>query len=200
MDCSLPVSSLHGILQARILEWVAVPFSRGSSQPRDWTQISLIAGGFLPSKPPGKPWSRPMPVSFAFFFLNTTYVASLLSITLKIFSDENISHSSLYWISDKCLVLRWDTMAMHFFHHLDHWQNCDNMWTVNKWKTIFLDNQAFQRHLYSWSQKLLFWNFGLCSTMWPYRYARNKVCLVDILSEWVIHSTIPPPIFFLLKN
>lgn len=127
-------------------------------------------------------------------------MASLLSITLKIFSDENISHSSLYWMSDKCLVLRWDTMAMHFFHHLDHWQNCDNMWTVNKWKTIFLDNQAFQRHLYSWSQKLLFWNFGLCSTMWPYRYARNKVCLVDILSEWVIHSTIPPPIFFLLKN
>ena len=37
----------HGILQARILEWVAVPFSRGSSQPRDWTQVSSTAGGFL---------------------------------------------------------------------------------------------------------------------------------------------------------
>ena len=37
----------HGILQARILEWVAVPFSRGSSQPRDWTQVSCIAGGFF---------------------------------------------------------------------------------------------------------------------------------------------------------
>ena len=36
----------HGILQARILEWVAVPFSRASSQPRDWTQVSRIAGGF----------------------------------------------------------------------------------------------------------------------------------------------------------
>ena len=35
MDCSLPGSSVHGILQARILEWVAIPFSRGSSQPRD---------------------------------------------------------------------------------------------------------------------------------------------------------------------
>ena len=34
-----------GILQARILEWVAFPFSRGSSQPRDWTQVSLIIGG-----------------------------------------------------------------------------------------------------------------------------------------------------------
>ena len=35
MDCSLPGSSVHGILQSRILEWVAIPFSRGSSQPRD---------------------------------------------------------------------------------------------------------------------------------------------------------------------
>ena len=39
--------TVHGILQARILEWVAFPFSRGSSQPRDRTQVSLIAGGFF---------------------------------------------------------------------------------------------------------------------------------------------------------
>ena len=38
---------VQGILQARILEWVAVPFSRESSQPRDWTQVSHIAGGFF---------------------------------------------------------------------------------------------------------------------------------------------------------
>ena len=44
VDCSLPGSSVHGILQARILEWVAIPFSRGSSQPRDWTWSSCIAG------------------------------------------------------------------------------------------------------------------------------------------------------------
>ena len=39
--------TVHGILQARILEWVAFPFSRGSSQPRDQTQVSCIAGGFF---------------------------------------------------------------------------------------------------------------------------------------------------------
>ena len=39
--------TVHGILQARILEWVAFPFSRGSSQPRDWTQVSRIAGRFF---------------------------------------------------------------------------------------------------------------------------------------------------------
>ena len=44
MDCSLPGSSLHGILQARVLEWVAISFSRGSSQSRDRTWVSCIPG------------------------------------------------------------------------------------------------------------------------------------------------------------
>ena len=44
MDCSLPGSSLHGILQARVLEWVAISFSRGSSQLRDQTGVSRIPG------------------------------------------------------------------------------------------------------------------------------------------------------------
>ena len=44
MDCSLPGSSLHGILQARVLKWVAISFSRGSSRPRKRTQVSCIAG------------------------------------------------------------------------------------------------------------------------------------------------------------
>ena len=47
--CDPMDDTVHGILQARILEWVALPFSRGSSQPRDWTQVSLIAGGFFNS-------------------------------------------------------------------------------------------------------------------------------------------------------
>ena len=47
VDYSSPGSSDHGILQARILEWVAISSSRGSSPPRDWTQVSCIAGRFL---------------------------------------------------------------------------------------------------------------------------------------------------------
>ena len=42
--CSLPGSSVHGIFQARVLEWVAISFSRGSSRPKDWTLVSRIAG------------------------------------------------------------------------------------------------------------------------------------------------------------
>ena len=56
MDCSPPGSSIHGILQARILEWVAISFSRGSSQCKNQTRVSHIASrGFLTSEPPGKP-------------------------------------------------------------------------------------------------------------------------------------------------
>ena len=53
-DCSLPGCSVHGILQAKILEWVAISHSRRSSQPRDQSGASYIAGR-LPSEPPGKP-------------------------------------------------------------------------------------------------------------------------------------------------
>ena len=60
MDYSLPGSSIHGISQAKILEWVAISFSRGSSQPRDQTCVSYICtgrrvAGSLPLAPPGKP-------------------------------------------------------------------------------------------------------------------------------------------------
>ena len=55
MDYNPPGSSVHGILQARILEWVAMPVSRGSSWPRDWTRVSCLAGRFFTTEPPRKP-------------------------------------------------------------------------------------------------------------------------------------------------
>ena len=51
MDCSPPGSSVQGILQARMLEWVAMPSSRGSSQPRDQIHVSCLAGGFFTIAP-----------------------------------------------------------------------------------------------------------------------------------------------------
>ena len=57
-DCSPPASLVHEISQARILEWAAIPFCRGSSQPRDRIQVSCIAGKYsFPSESPGKPSS-----------------------------------------------------------------------------------------------------------------------------------------------
>ena len=60
MDCSLPASSVHGIFQERILEWVVISFSKRSSQLRDWTGVFHIVGRrfILPSEPPGKLWVK----------------------------------------------------------------------------------------------------------------------------------------------
>ena len=55
MDYSPPGSSVQGISQARILEWVAISFSTEFSQTRDWTHISCLAGGIFTTEPPGKP-------------------------------------------------------------------------------------------------------------------------------------------------
>ena len=70
-DCSPPGSSVHKILQARILEWIAIPFPRRSSRPRDQTHISLCflhrQAGSLPIAPPGKPSLSPsflIPLNF----------------------------------------------------------------------------------------------------------------------------------------
>ena len=55
---SLPGSSVQGVFQARILEWVAISYSRGSSQPRDGTHVSVspaLTGRFFTTVPPGKP-------------------------------------------------------------------------------------------------------------------------------------------------
>jgi len=58
MDCSLPGSSVHGIFQARVLEWAAVSFSRGSSWSRDWTQSPALQTEAFPSEPPGKKYQN----------------------------------------------------------------------------------------------------------------------------------------------
>jgi len=59
MDCSPPGSSVHGISQAKILEWSAIAFSRASSHPwdRSWV-VFCIAGRFFTTEPPGKPLPR----------------------------------------------------------------------------------------------------------------------------------------------
>ena len=64
--------TVHGILQVRILEWVAFPFSRGSSQPRDWTQISCIAGRFFTDSYQGSPDSTDQYSQNYYWELNVT--------------------------------------------------------------------------------------------------------------------------------
>ena len=72
--------TVHGILQARILEWVAFPSSRGSSQPRGQTQVSWIAGDSLPAEPQGKPISNWACMQKAFWQPATVFTYKLVTI------------------------------------------------------------------------------------------------------------------------
>ena len=76
MHCSLPGSSVRGIYQARILEWVAVPFSRRSSQPRNQTRVSFIAGGFFTS------WATREALDFTIW----TFVSKVMSLLFNTLS------------------------------------------------------------------------------------------------------------------
>ena len=79
LDCSPPGSSVHEILQARRLEWVAVPFSRGSSQPRDRSLLSLLCwqAGSSSLVTSGKP----------VYEYTTIYLFVLLLVVSELFSD-----------------------------------------------------------------------------------------------------------------
>ena len=90
MNCGPPGSSVHGILQARVLEWDAISFSRGSSWPRDGTHVSGLAGRFFITEPPGKPVLCPRLTisSLLVYYLENTDVLYLNLENSKIrFSD-----------------------------------------------------------------------------------------------------------------
>ena len=87
MDCSPPGSSVHGILQTGILEWVAMPSSRGSSWLRYWTCVfwdSCIAGEYFTAEPPGKPhwlvWG-----SYITWFVNSFVFCANIGVQLRVF-------------------------------------------------------------------------------------------------------------------
>ena len=84
MHCSPPVSSVHGIFQARTLEWIDIFFSRGSSWPRDWTHISCIAGRLFITELPGKPFHASGP-------------SIILLFTIFSFSEETLLGWSMFW-------------------------------------------------------------------------------------------------------
>ena len=80
-DCSLPGSSVHKILSARILEWVAIPFSRGSSQPKDQTSVSFVSFlAPLPRRCHQKPWKKLKPDQASFFKRQKSKICFLLII------------------------------------------------------------------------------------------------------------------------
>ena len=107
MDCSPPGSSVHGILQARILEWVAISFPRASSWPKDWTRIFRLAGGFFATEPPRKSTRKVL-----LFFKHWNYSAWRdVSILLGLGRLRAESIQSLIW------------SELHP-EHRSHWRHC----------------------------------------------------------------------------
>ena len=89
MDSSLPGSSVHRMFQARILEWVAISFSRGTSWPRDQTWVSYIAVRFFITDPPGKPHGESQIIEMDECYPSN--YASLLKTVIWIFYNWNFS-------------------------------------------------------------------------------------------------------------
>ena len=84
MDCSPPGSFIHGILQVSILGWVAIPSSKRSSQLRDRTHVSYVAGVYITADPPGKPFKT---VSYK---RNLYKFQRILIIQTVLFDDKTI--------------------------------------------------------------------------------------------------------------
>ena len=93
MDCSLPGSSVHGILQARILECVAISFSRGSSCPRNQTWVSCLAGRFFTD------WARGKPCKL-FYLLKSFTLIFLFRYSIVAISNSPSYSGQNFWIHD----------------------------------------------------------------------------------------------------
>ena len=118
--------TVHGILQARILEWVAFPFSRGSSQPRDQNQVSCIAGGFFTSWATREAQWYWIPLTFAYLkilspqiwiltllgrvFLGRVFLFFFTLLSLWIY------HGTLFWLAKflpkRKLIVTWKLPCM----------------------------------------------------------------------------------------
>ena len=135
MDCSLQGSSLHGILQARVLEWVAISFSRGSSQPRDriwvrdWTRSEIehaspaFQADALTSEPPGKAPSKSMAVNlYAYLWVPKSDISfSMILYTFEYcswlkFQNPRTSRSHSYIYQYKTTKSRWSRMLPTHCH------------------------------------------------------------------------------------
>ena len=128
-DCSPPGSSVHGILQASILEWIAMPSSRGSSWPRDRTRVSCMAGGILTVWATREDSSPYTPWRHFYFLLRCCTFNCLWNLLLKVTGDLLIIKSYAIF-SYLTWVLTWliNSPFWGFFFSLSLWLGYSCMW------------------------------------------------------------------------
>ena len=115
MDCSLPGSPVQGIFQARTLEWVAISFSRGSSQPRDWTWVSHTAGKCF-TVSATREVQQKFKVTFTWVVSNHVILSSINILLVTCISDDHWCYSYQLKLlnslldSIKCFIIPYDTI------------------------------------------------------------------------------------------
>ena len=136
MDCSLPGSSVYGISQARILEWVAIPFSRGSSWPMDWTRFSCF--GWLPLSHLRSP---PTMYMYSFFKIFSIY-RLLRDIRLVPCAEHSRCVVQMCCSSVLCLVV-YTCYFPHTFLSSTIFQFCKEFWGLHGTDCILYCNLQF---------------------------------------------------------
>ena len=177
MDCSPPRSSVHGIFQARILEWVAISFSRGSSGPRNQTWVSCIAGEFLhcqrnllPTELQGKPlWP------YMGEFISGLFILSCWSKCLSLLLSGN------FWNQDVCNFQLRYSFSIIFWLWAGVGVPCDSTW-ISGWAFLCLQ------------KNITVILTGIILTLW---FAPSSNDLLTVSSLLVHEPKIP---FHLLEN
>ena len=101
MDCSLPGSSVHGIFQARILEWIAISFSRRSSRHRDWTQVSRVVGRhFTVLSHPESPRTIIKPINSTLGYISKKKTTLIQMFIAALFTTAKIQKQTKCWSTD----------------------------------------------------------------------------------------------------
>ena len=129
MDCSPPGSTVHGISQARILEWGVISFSSRSSWPRDQTHISCIAGRFITTEPPGKPiwamvgtkWGRSPPGGTLTGMHISTLGTSCTLGTTSVEDPEGRGVGGIDWIAHELGHCSWGWWSISGWIFLPTW-------------------------------------------------------------------------------
>ena len=117
VDCSPPGSSVYRIFQARIVEWIAISFSRGSSRPRNQTKVSCVAGRFFTY------WARREAWYIAYLFTMTYIIGNILSVFLwynqlsMMYFSYYILVSSVCWypLKNLCIILYMSDIDFCFY-------------------------------------------------------------------------------------
>ena len=208
MDCR-PLAPLSvGILQARILEWVAIPFSRASSWPRDRTQVSCVQADSLPSEPPGKkPPSKPSPApqkqytwnSFlpnVFLFLYLSLLMSHIeSVSLLCFSPGISLVSTSFPFHNHCFnasqASAWQLTPWPWLHHPLTLIHPPHHWMIDFPKIQSVENltMTFPSHL---SSDLTLTSRIISATYMPLNSRNSVISQGDIFSSLNSHNSSSP--------